>query len=127
MTLLLVNSAPLIRTQISKKATHIIHTAWELNFKLRVEGFERTHILGVRHLIDLALSSGSKKHLIFISSIAVVAGNKLTTGAPEGPAEDDSHALMGYGQAKLVGERIIERAAENCGLRAIIIRIGQIS
>jgi nucleoside-diphosphate-sugar epimerase len=94
-----------------------------------MEGFEKVHIAGVRHLIDLALSSPRKKspRFVFVSSIATVSRHQGDAAAPEGPVLDESYASLGYGMAKLAGERICEVAAEKAELDTAIIRIGQIS
>ena len=114
-----------IRTHV----THIIHNAWQLNFKLRMEGFERVHIAGTRHLIDLALSSPRVRspRFVFLSSIATVTNYKGPGGAPEVSIVDEGLSSMGYGLSKLVGERISENAAKISGLNAAVVRIGQIS
>lgn len=94
-----------------------------------MEGFERTHIAGTRHLIDLALSSPRAQcpRFIFLSSISAVMNYKGTGGVPEGPVLDEHLSALGYGLSKLVGERITETAVKNAGLNAAIVRIGQIS
>ena len=117
--------------------THIIHTAWDLNFNLILESYERVHVAGVRHLIDLALSSPQAQtpRIIFLSSVAAVGrycGPSPTTThggviVPEEAIDDPSIPLeQGYGQSKYVGERILVNATE-AGLRATIVRIGQLS
>ena len=115
--------------KIRAHVTHIIHNAWQLNFKLRMEGFERVHIAGTRHLIDLALSSPRNRspRFVFVSSIGTVITYKGPGGAPEAPVTDESLSPMGYALSKLVGERITESAAKDAGLNAAIVRIGQIS
>ncbi|KAJ7766309.1 acetyl-CoA synthetase-like protein [Mycena maculata] len=113
---------------IRMELTHIVHCAWTLNFNLILSSF-KSHVWGVRNLIDLALSSphASPAHLTFLSSVAVVA--KWEGTAPE--ASMVSHAAcldQGYAQAKYVAEKIIERAVAQCpGFKATIIRSGQIS
>ena len=115
--------------QVRGHVTHVIHSAWLLNFKLRMEGFEKVHIAGVRHLIDLVLSSPRTicPRFVFLSSISTVSQSKISSGVPEGRVEDSSYASLGYGRSKLVGERICEVASEKAGFNATIIRIGQIS
>ena len=115
--------------QIRTHVTHIIHGAWQLNFNLRLEGFERVHIAGVRHLIDLALSSPKAEcpRFVFLSSISAVANYRGGDSVPEERMDDISSADLGYGLSKLTGERLVEVACEKAGLNGAIIRIGQIS
>jgi hypothetical protein len=118
-----------ISLQLRTHVTHIIHAAWQLNFNLRLEGFERVHVAGVRHLIDLALSSPRAKspRFLFCSSISTVSFYDRIGSVPEEPFEDESYATLGYGLSKLVGERITAIASEKAGLDAAVVRIGQIS
>lgn len=115
--------------QIRTHVTHIIHGAWQLNFNLPLEGFERVHVAGVRHLIDLALSSPKLKspHFVFLSSISATAGYRGSDDVPEERMNDVGAESLGYGLSKLAGERITETACEKAGLNASIVRIGQIS
>ncbi|KAF8461661.1 hypothetical protein JB92DRAFT_3137078 [Gautieria morchelliformis] len=121
--------------------THIIHVAWYLNFNLILESYERVHIAGVRHLIDLALSSPQARppRLTFLSTIAAAAmyngpSQEPSVGEmagqvliPEEPIDDPSIPLdQGYGQSKYVSERILVNSVE-AGLRTTIVRVGQLS
>jgi nucleoside-diphosphate-sugar epimerase len=93
-----------------------------------MEGFERVHVAGVRHLVDLALASPRTKapRFLFCSSISSIAYCQRSS-VPEASIEDESWATLGYGLSKLVGERISEAASKKAGLNAAIVRIGQIS
>ncbi|KAJ7485751.1 hypothetical protein FB451DRAFT_1230943 [Mycena latifolia] len=108
--------------------THIVHCAWLLNFNLILPSF-KTHVQGVRNLVDLALGSPlpSPPHITFLSSVAVVAG--WPGSAPEASMETPAACLdQGYAHSKYVAEKIIERAvAGRPSLKATIIRSGQIS
>ncbi|TFK37310.1 hypothetical protein BDQ12DRAFT_713657 [Crucibulum laeve] len=115
--------------ELRSKVTHIIHTAWELNFNWGLDRFEKTHIAGVRHLVNLALSSTQPiaPRLIFLSSIGVVSEYKVSSAVPEQAFEDPSVVgPQGYGEAKYVGERIID-IASHFGLRGAVIRSGQLA
>jgi thioester reductase-like protein len=127
--------------KVRDNVTHIIHAAWHLNFNLILESYERVHIAGVRHLIDLALSSPQAQtpRLVFLSSVAAAGAYQGPSQAvsvgdaagqvlvPEEPINDPSMPLdQGYGQSKYVSERVVVAAAEK-GLRATIVRIGQLS
>ncbi|KZS89164.1 acetyl-CoA synthetase-like protein [Sistotremastrum niveocremeum HHB9708] len=109
--------------------THLIHSAWQLNFNMVLESFEKTHVAGVRHLIDLVLSSPRPvcPRFVFLSSISSVSEYSRESEVPEASFSDPSITKMGYGLSKFVGERIIDNAVEKAGLNGTIIRIGQIS
>ncbi|KAF9065016.1 hypothetical protein BDP27DRAFT_102090 [Rhodocollybia butyracea] len=117
--------------ELRANVTHIVHIAWTLDFNLVFSSY-MVHVLGVRHLIDLALSSTSVDnnlpHLTFLSSIGVVA--RYGTGSvPESPLNSLESCLpQGYSYAKYASEKIIEAAAnQRPGFRASIIRSGQIA
>ncbi|KAJ6554493.1 hypothetical protein B0H19DRAFT_1262842 [Mycena capillaripes] len=115
--------------EICAELTHIVHCAWLLNFNLVLQSF-KTHVEGVRNLIDLALLSTlpSPAHLTFLSSIAVV-GRWEGSSPPEASLDTPAACLpQGYAHAKYVAEKIIERAvAQRPGFEAAIIRSGQLS
>jgi thioester reductase-like protein len=84
----------------------------------------------VRHLIDLCLASKlpSPPRLVFISSIGVVNGYNTDAGVAEGTVENENLlGARGYGEAKFVSERVLEKAARVSGVPATIIRSGQIA
>ncbi|EGN94747.1 hypothetical protein SERLA73DRAFT_187804, partial [Serpula lacrymans var. lacrymans S7.3] len=117
-------------TELRSQLTHIIHVAWHLNFNLTLESFKREHVAGVRHLIDLALSSTRliPPQYIFISSIGAVSHFSESLSVPEREFKD--HSLpgnQGYAEAKYVAERIIDEACHRSGLNATVIRAGQLS
>jgi Male sterility protein len=115
--------------KVRDNVTHIIHAAWDLNFNLILESYERVHIAGVRHLIDLALSSPQAQtpRLTFLSSIAAIGAYRGETLVPEEPIDDPSIALdQGYGQGKYVSERLLVGAVQ-AGLRTTILRVTQLS
>lgn len=117
--------------RIRSDVTHIVHLAWQMNFNVTVDNFERTQIAGVRHLIDLALSSRRTcpPKFIFVSSIAAALGFQGDGPIPE-RAMDNPEVVKkesGYGQAKYVVERVIDNAARETGLAATVIRCGQLS
>ncbi|KAJ6480154.1 putative aminoadipate reductase [Mycena sanguinolenta] len=110
--------------EIRKSVTQIIHNAWKLDFNLSLAYFE-DHILGTRHLVDLALSSLCSPRFLFTSSIAsAISWNPAQGPCPESVLTEDgiNEATTGYGQSKFVAEQILVRS----GLSASSLRIGQI-
>jgi thioester reductase-like protein len=103
----------------------IIHTAWPVNFNLPLADFE-PHIQGLYNLIEFSLSVRRLEPavMMFCSSISAALG--ISSGTiHEAPLDLDS-ALMGYGQSKLVGEKMISLARQS-GARTYSLRIGQVS
>ncbi|KAJ7153064.1 putative aminoadipate reductase [Mycena crocata] len=109
---------------IRSSVTLIIHNAWQLDFNLSLSSFE-PHVLGTRHLVDLALSSPRAPKFVFTSSIAsAISWDPLRGPCPE---EVLTEKIIignptGYGQSKFVAEQIIAKS----GLPSSCLRIGQI-
>lgn len=103
----------------------IIHTAWPVNFNLPLTHFE-PHIRGLYNLIGFSLSVRRLEPavMMFCSSISSALGASSAT-IQEEPLDLDS-AVMGYGQSKLVGEKMISLARQS-GARTYSLRIGQVS
>lgn len=87
--------------------TLIIHNSWKLDFNLNLASFE-PHILGTRHLVDLALSSPRGPRFLFTSSIASAMSWDTSRGpCPEELLSPDAVVgSTGYGQSKFVAEQV---------------------
>ncbi|KAK4617584.1 Non-canonical non-ribosomal peptide synthetase FUB8 [Fulvia fulva] len=115
--------------------THILHTAWHVNFNLPLSHFEKPHIAGIRQLVDFSARSSHGAMIIFLSSVGAVSNYRASLDGenhrtvPEDPIEDWSCASRssGYGQSKLVAERILYTAATEADVPCTIIRFGQIA
>ncbi|KAJ9658606.1 hypothetical protein H2198_003624 [Neophaeococcomyces mojaviensis] len=106
----------------------LIHCAWSVNFNKRLSSFEADCIAGARNLMMLCLAAQGPKpaSFNFCSSVSTVA---RTPGplVPEALPESLQCAQgMGYAQSKLVTEHIIAKAAEQTGMAARVLRVGQI-
>ncbi|KEP48039.1 putative acetyl-CoA synthetase-like protein [Rhizoctonia solani 123E] len=115
--------------EIRVDVTIVIHNAWQVNFNLSLQSFEPS-IHGVRNLLDLAFRStaptGSPRFL-FASSISVAGFSGCGKHLSEVPVViEDAATSIGYGQSKLVAEKIIE-SANRAGLQTCIIRLGQLT
>jgi thioester reductase-like protein len=110
--------------------THVIHSAWAVNFNLGVRSFEAQHIQGVHHLLHLCLSVrlASPAKFFFCSSVSVAGGTPKPSSVPETMIVDLNHAQkMGYGRSKLVSEHIVHNAMKQTGMTAQVLRIGQLA
>jgi thioester reductase-like protein len=109
--------------------TTLIHSAWAVNFNLGVRSFEQQHIKGAYNLIKLCLSTSTSQpaQFYFCSSISAAAGTPLPAVIAEAHVPEFAHAQnMGYARSKLVTERIVKVAAEQTGMVARVLRVGQI-
>lgn len=114
---------------LKSSITHIIHSAWTVNFNLNLGAFESQHLAGLHHLLQLSLSSPhlSPAQFFFCSSVATALATPAPAIIPEGPIENLTHALpQGYARSKLVAEHIVRNAAYHYGARTRTFRIGQI-
>lgn len=110
---------------LREETSDIIHCAWPVNFAMPLSAFE-SQVAGLHSLINLSLQTRQRSQLLFCSSVGVaqsVRGTANIASAPMPSLEDAANT--GYGQSKLVSERIVQAAAA-AGADATILRIGQI-
>jgi thioester reductase-like protein len=112
---------------LKKETTHIIHSAWPVNFNLGFPAF-RKDILGLHNLLQLSLSVHSPRpaRFIFCSSISVAMGSPRPATIQEQLVDISKCSSGGYGRSKWVAESIIYNATTKHGADAHILRIGQI-
>lgn len=116
-------------SEIRSSVTHIIHNAWPVNFNLSLESFE-SQIKGLRHLIDLSLSSPLPfpARVLFTASIGMFINiTSRLEPIKEVPIDASVAVSNGYGESKWVGEMILAEASRQTTLRATSIRVGQLS
>ncbi|RAK98995.1 putative NRPS-like enzyme [Aspergillus ibericus CBS 121593] len=117
--------------------THIIHTAWGMDFKWQLSSF-RPHLQTLHNLLRLAQDGHRarptiKPRLLFVSSIATVGQYASVSGEriiPESPmATLDCANSIGYAEAKLACEWILEQATREHAeeVEACYVRLGQIA
>ncbi|KAF4450812.1 hypothetical protein F53441_6144 [Fusarium austroafricanum] len=115
---------------ILDNATMIIHSAWAVNFSLRLNSFE-DQIASTRNLIGLAAGAGAGARFVFASSTAAVS-ESAARPIPEKVSEDPREASpLGYSRSKWVAEQVCDAANEHFGNKegeclASVIRIGQL-
>ncbi|KAK3670874.1 putative NRPS-like protein biosynthetic cluster [Recurvomyces mirabilis] len=115
---------------ILESVTCTIHSAWAVNFNLGVRSFEDQHIRGTFNLINLCIRShlSQPASFFFCSSVSTASSTPKPATIPERIIEDLSHAQKtGYGRSKMVAEHITAKAMQNTGMRARVLRIGQLS
>ena len=102
----------------------IIHSAWDVNFKLSLRSFEQQHIKGLYHLINFSLSvrRSSPARFFFCSSVSTIPQplkSELITDLASGSG-------TGYANYKLVCEHMLLKASTSAGASTCILRIGRI-
>lgn len=119
------------------KTTHILHAAWPVDFQRPLESFE-SQFSFLRNLLQLARDAHIrqpllKPRLLFVSSIAVAGQYPAVHGShvvPEQAITDPRcTSSLGYGNAKLVCERILGKAAQDwpSEMEVSYVRAGQLS
>lgn len=124
-------------TYIQEQVTHVLHNAWPMDFKRKLPSF-KAQFQVLQNLLDLARDAHSihpliRPKMLFVSSIAVVGQYPLVkkeTIVPEVFMVDERCTNdIGYAKAKLVCERIIEKAARDhaAEFEVFYVRVGQMS
>lgn len=132
--------------EMLSRLTHIIHSAWAVNFNLPLLSFEPQHIRGVYNLLEhiaLRTTHNRPAQFYFCSSVSAASGTpkasqssqsatststSTSTIVAETRIADLSHAQhTGYGRSKLVAERITHAAMQATGSMARVLRIGQLA
>ncbi|KLP03367.1 Uncharacterized protein Y057_4649 [Fusarium fujikuroi] len=110
--------------EISTSATKIIHSAWAVNFSLRLNSFE-DQISSTKNLINLAVEADAQ--FVFVSSIAAVS-DSTARPIPEKLSQDPKEASpLGYSRSKWAAEQICDEAnKKHDSPLASIVRVGQL-
>eukprot|EP01055_Gregarina_sp_Pseudo9_P001699 Gregarina_sp_Pseudo_9__1698@NODE_214_length_3581_cov_13_939864_g199_i0_p1_GENE_NODE_214_length_3581_cov_13_939864_g199_i0NODE_214_length_3581_cov_13_939864_g199_i0_p1_ORF_typecomplete_len1082_score191_50NAD_binding_4/PF07993_12/6_1e43AMPbinding/PF00501_28/1e34Epimerase/PF01370_21/9_7e143Beta_HSD/PF01073_19/6_7e06GDP_Man_Dehyd/PF16363_5/9_7e05PPbinding/PF00550_25/0_00027RmlD_sub_bind/PF04321_17/0_0015adh_short/PF00106_25/0_053KR/PF08659_10/0_19_NODE_214_length_3581_cov_13_939864_g199_i02313476 len=122
---------PATYRDVRNQTTDVIHNAWRLNFNHGVDQYAKDCLPSVLNLIKFCSATSVKKSLTFISSISAVGKCPL---APEAAFVPEVHIQsfdwvmpFGYAHSKYVAENMCLYAAKTLGLRANIVRCGQLS
>jgi thioester reductase-like protein len=113
------------RKDVLSNAGTIIHSAWAVNFSLRLPSFE-DQIISTKNLASLAAEAGAR--FIFISSTAAVSDSK-SKPIPEKLSQDPSEASpLGYSRSKWVAEQVCDALNKKAGddPLASVVRVGQL-
>jgi Male sterility protein len=114
---------------IESTVTHVIHSAWAVNFSLPLKAFEKDHIAGLQNLINLCISSAQKPKMIFCSSTASVLAsdhNPIPETMSLNPNDADR---LGYSQSKWVAEYLCYSASQLEVMKGqiFVLRLGQLT
>ncbi|KAJ7648213.1 hypothetical protein DFH06DRAFT_1050166 [Mycena polygramma] len=113
--------------EMQQSVTHIVHTAWPVDFNLALRSFE-PNINGLRNLVDFSLGSPfiEPPKLIYASSIGIFQ-DSTENNIAETPANPEVVGPSGYQQSKWISEQILAKAAECSAAKPLIVRVGQLS
>ena len=102
-----MSCADILRAQISKSVTHVIHNAWKVDFNHTLKSFEQL-IAGTRKLVDACSTFSLPITLLYTSSVsAAMAWDSASGPVPERPLSDPRVAApTGYGASKYVTEHV---------------------
>ena len=120
-----------------KTVTHLVHNAWPMSITRPIRAYE-SQFKVMQGLINLAREATARRPapfrfgFQFISSIGVVGYRPFSSGkslAPERPMTAGSVLPVGYAEAKLVCERMLDRTLHRHPerFRPMAVRIGQIA
>ncbi|KAJ7655842.1 hypothetical protein DFH06DRAFT_992336 [Mycena polygramma] len=114
--------------QMQQTVTHIIHTAWPVDFNLALRSFE-PNILGVRNLIDFSLRSplSHPPTLLYTSSIGILHNVHSKNPIPEALVDAAIAIGSGYQESKWIAEQLLVKAAECAPGQTLVVRVGQLS
>lgn len=114
--------------EIASEITGLIHCAWSVNFNLGLKSFEAHCIAGTHNLIALCLRAQRPEPATFnfCSSVSAVANTKGGFVREALPETLECAQNMGYAQSKLVTENICIAAGRTYGLKARVLRVGQV-
>ncbi|KAK0649915.1 hypothetical protein B0T16DRAFT_410881 [Cercophora newfieldiana] len=129
----------------------LIHNAWPVDFNKTLADFEPA-ILSTRRCADFVAAALRTVHLVFVSSIASVMNYPAVRGGSDSPgtsvtwdqedksgdavpmtvpeefdADNSLPAKQGYGESKHVAECVLAEAVRRTGIRATILRAGQLA
>ena len=122
-----LNLSPATLTHLLASLTCVIHSAWPVNFNLPIRSFT-PHIQGTLNLLNLCLRSAHNAPLLFCSSVSSVGRTPRPARIPESRPQNVSWTMdTGYGRSKFVTEHVVLNAAERTGMKARVLRIGQLS
>jgi nucleoside-diphosphate-sugar epimerase/SAM-dependent methyltransferase len=134
--------SPAVYAELVSSVTHIVHNAWPMSITRPVAGFE-PQFRSMRNLLLLAADCAAarsrraekrrdKIKFLFVSSVATVGFYPLWSGKPAVPEDEvDVESVLpnGYGEAKLVCEKMLVETLQKYpdSFSSMTVRIGQIA
>ena len=114
-------------SSLLSSVTLIIHIAWPVDFVQPLSQFEKP-LAGTSHLLLFSAQSKTSPAFVFLSSVAAVMNHAAPDlPVPEAVVYDSNVASGGYGEGKLIAERLVELASKYYGVRGAVARLGQVA
>ncbi|KAI0469781.1 male sterility protein-domain-containing protein [Xylariaceae sp. FL0804] len=104
----------------------IVLNAWGRDFDAPVRIFEPFFhtVVEVARLAVEGKKNRQRARVLFVSSLAAVATLATSSSAPEARVTDPSAAAqVGYGQSKLIAERLLASASHMYGIPTVVVRM----
>ena len=113
--------------EMLSKATLIMHNAWPINWDSPLSFFA-PQLSSIVNLVEFATRANMNPRILFLSSISAVFNSKVSSSVEESITNDFGAASAnGYGEAKLVSERLLDHAAAKLSIPVTIVRICQLT
>lgn len=121
------NLSPALYREMQESVTHIIHTAWPVDFNLALRSFE-PNLKGLRNLIDFSLASPliQPPRLLYTSSIGIFKNVPQQQRLSETHVGSATALGSGYTESKWVAEEILAKTSESTPLKTTTVRVGQL-
>ena len=119
-----------IYSEILANADVVLHNAWQVDFNLSLDSYERSLIQGVVNLIDLASKSAHRAKVFFLSSIGAVMNWSVNYSGPIPEEVFSDYTVpqpIGYAESKHISERLLNLAIKKSQVPVSICRVGQIA
>ncbi|OTA69203.1 NAD(P)-binding protein [Hypoxylon sp. EC38] len=111
--------------ELLSQVTLVIHNAWKVDFNISIDSFN-SHVSIVRQFIDFSAHSSFGAQLFFVSSISAVSGQSSSV-AEQIFGDWHTPEETGYGQSKFISERLLDTAAGEARVPAVVCRVGQVA
>lgn len=109
----------------------IIHMAWNVDFNLTLQSFERDHLQSLKYILNFSIASPRKPRVVFASSTAYAISWALKTRTEVIPEQILPNAsdvtCNGYGLSKQVAEQLLNIANTVHKVPISILRMGQVA
>ena len=113
--------------ELLSKTTVVVHNAWPVNWNSPLSFFT-PQLSSIVNLVNFAANASSSPRLAFISSISAVWNSSTPSAVPESISYDfNTAAKTGYGEAKLICERLLDHASRVLTVPVSILRVCQVA
>ena len=118
---------PSLYQKMLSETTLIMHNAWPVNWDSPLSFFT-PQLSSIVNLVAFAASASRDPRLFFLSSISSVYNSTESPSIKESITHDFGAATPnGYGEAKLLGERLLDYAARELHIPVSIARVCQLA